>query len=879
MTCGLRRAAGLLAVTAAWGAAAAGAQPVPASDPLLTVIARLEQVLRSGEPEAYVSLLSERADYTRARAFAATEVLEGVTRAVARERARTEFTDANVGAGVRLLVDTMVEFGDRARIATWHLYLVPAPDNWRIIDQERLGSMESLHRLVLTSTHQYEAHDFTIRAEGLDLTLERGSVFTVDIDQGTTGVVLLGQGAMRFHPAPETEQGQIRILTGSDVLETRFDSAFVRFGSFATQADRTGLVERPVDRRELRRAETIFREESLKSFTIDLGDLSSDGWSFLPGTSDLVAEVRTRRHGTLTYTRSESMAEDISLVDRTRQKQISVYMSADRLAARGPHYNEDDLAEYDVRHYGLDLTFWPDRRVIEGRATLQITLRTDVSQLVFRLADSLAVHTVDSDPFGPLFSMRVKGQNLVVVNLPALVLRDTDVTVTIAYQGRVDPQPPDREMLQRTPRRPPELEFIPEVRDETYLLSNRTYWYPQAAVSDYATASIRVTLPEGFDAVASGVRDATAADRAASSAAQHTATYIAARPIRYLALFVGRITRIQRATVAVASQTLPLILDVYASRSQAAQAQDLDERAAEIVRFFQSLIGDVPYPSLALATITGELPGGHSPGYFTVMSQPPPESPRFWRSDPGAFDNRPDFFLAHEIAHQWWGQAVGWRNYHEQWLSEGFAQYFAALYLRHRRGENDFDEVMREMRRWAVDQSYQGPISLGYRLGGIRNDRRAFRAVVYNKGAAVLDMLRLLAGDEAFFAGLRKFYEASRFTKVGTEDFREAMEAATGRPLERFFESWVYGTGVPRVRTSHRIEASASGPQLVFRAEHLGEPVDLPLSVTVRYTDGSSVRLIVPMTAPVTETELPLKGTVRAVDLEKHANMVVIVRD
>ena len=178
------------------------------------------------------------------------------------------------------------------------------------------------------------------------------------------------------------------------------------------------------------------------------------------------------------------------------------------------------------------------------------------------------------------------------------------------------------------------------------------------------------------------------------------------------------------------------------------------------------------------------------------------------RNDPEVFANYPEFFLAHEIAHQWWGQAVGWRNYHEQWLSEGFAQYFAALYAQHHRGDQTFAGVMRQMRQWGMSASPQGPIYLGYRLGHIRGDSRVFRAIVYNKSAAVLHMLRRLVGDDAFFRGVRRFYETSRFRKVGTEDFRRAMEAESSRPLERFFERWIYGSTLPTVQFSHHVEGS-----------------------------------------------------------------------
>ena len=179
------------------------------------------------------------------------------------------------------------------------------------------------------------------------------------------------------------------------------------------------------------------------------------------------------------------------------------------------------------------------------------------------------------------------------------------------------------------------------------------------------------------------------------------------------------------------------------------------ERSRAIFEFYASIVGDAPYPSFTLALSESDLPGGHSPGYFAVLNQPLPTSPFVWRNDPVSFDSYPTFFLAHELGHQWWGQAVGWKNYHEQWLSEGFAQYFAAMYAEKERGTDTFEDVLRQMRRWAIDASPQGPIYLGYRLGHIKSDSRMFRAVIYNKAAMVLHMLRRLLGNETFFRGIR----------------------------------------------------------------------------------------------------------------------------
>src|SRR4029079_2866320 len=135
-----------------------------------------------------------------------------------------------------------------------------------------------------------------------------------------------------------------------------FDAAFVRVGSYETHADPAVLKPRPVDPRELRRAEQVFREESVKSFVVDLADLTRDTWSILPGDDDFLAEIRTRKFETLTYTRSAAEAEDISFFERRRHRNIAVYASKGKLETRGRFYNEDDLAPFDVIDYDIDVT-------------------------------------------------------------------------------------------------------------------------------------------------------------------------------------------------------------------------------------------------------------------------------------------------------------------------------------------------------------------------------------------------------------------------------------------------------------------------------------------------------------------------------------------
>jgi Peptidase family M1 domain len=850
------------------------------NDGVRALLARVERAVQTGDAAAYFDLLTPTASRERAQDFASFEFVPGAARTSFQERDREALAGRAAGSGYRLLIDVFVDLGTHARIATWRLDVVRTGEagsdrEWSIADEERLSSVENIYRLTLDGSKSYAAHDLKISAEDLDLSLPDGTVFVATVDQGVTALVLLGRGTVNFHPAPATERGQVKIFCGSDVLDTRFDAIYIRINpiDFENTVNAAQLTAKPVDPRELKRAQDVFREESQKSFVIDLADLSRDTWFLLPAPGDFLAEMRTRRFDTLTYAKSSAEAEDITLFDRKRRHNIALYASQDKLLTRGRFYNEDDLVDYDILDYDIDVASTPDRMWIDGRVRMRLKVRSaSLGALTLRLADPLVVQSIVSNEYGRLFGIRVKNQNTLVVNLPTAAQRGTEITLSIAYAGRLEPQTPERETLA--------LDQI--VQDEgvisaepSFLYSSRSYWYPQAPVTDYATARIRITVPSSVECVASGALEPgfpgllTGSDPTQN---RKVYVFIAARPLRYLAFLVSRFVRTGATTVtfpesadAASGDYASLNVAVETNPRQTQRGRELEERAADIAAFYQSIIGDSPYSSFTVALIEGDLPGGHSPGYFAELYQPLPYSPVVWRNDPASFSGFPEFFLAHEVAHQWWGQAVGWRNYHEQWISEGFAQYFAAMYAQHRRGDDAFAGVLRQLRRWGMSASDQGPIYLGYRLGHLHNDGRVFRALVYNKGAAVLHMLRRLAGDEPFFRGLRRFYRDSRFQKAGTEGLRAAMEAETGLPLERFFEKWIYGSTLPKVKLTYRVE----GADVVIRLEQLGEVFDVPVTVSVQYADRKSSDVLIPLTDAVLERRVPLTGTLRGVEISK----------
>jgi hypothetical protein len=876
--------------------------PPPDGNGVATLLGRLEKALQAGDPLAFDPLISPVASAEPLRAFAQELITPGTTRAVVRERDRGDLQGTLPGDGYRLVVDLFAETERTSRIVTARLDIRRAhrgdeAAEWRVSGAEKLSTVEGLHRLALNTTRQLAARRLTITAEDMRLVLDQGTVFTVESADGITGLVLFGRGEMHFLPTPESERSQVRIFSGDDTLTAPFDTAFVRLspGEYGTRLSKDSLTEMPIDARMLRRAQEVFTEEAPKSFSLDLQDLSRDPWYLVPGYGDFLAEVRTKKYGTLTYARSSGEAEDVTLFDRTKQRNIALYASPQKLAARGRFYNEDDLVDYDVLHHDIDATIHPEREFIEARSRMRIRVRAyALTTLTVRLAEPLTVLGVASAEHGRLLHLRVKNQNSIVINLPTAMSRDGEMNLVIAYSGRLRSQGIDREALALDRQRPTSDDNMPYVPAEPhYLLSNRAYWHPQGPFTDYATATLRVTVPEPYSCVASGEL-AAGSPRAVKDASVPQGgkvyTFTAVDPLRYLSVVVSRFVRVATTSVPLVedpagdSAPVPLLADgrrapgfrvrdrigfvVDANPRQTSRGRDMTAWGTDILQFYASIIGEAPYPTMALALVEHDLPGGHSPGYFAVMNNPLPSTPFVWRNDPASFQGFPEFFLAHELAHQWWGQAVGWKNYHEQWISEGFAQYFAALYAHKARGDETFVDMLRQFRRWGLGESDQGPIHLGYRLGHIKGDQRVFRALIYNKGAAVLHMLRRLVGDEAFFNGLRRFYFDSKFEKAGTDDLQRAFEQETGRPLERFFELWIHGSLLPRLRYAATTEDGA----VTVRFTQLTELVfDVPVTVTITYTDGRTMDVVVPVTDREVVKKIAVEAPVRSVGVNKDS--------
>ena len=509
------------------------------------------------------------------------------------------------------------------------------------------------------------------------------------------------------------------------------------------------------------------------------------------------------------------------------------------------------------------LRFEPARRYLSGEATLRLRLLVPATTLRLRLDDGFQVESVTSAEGGRHLFFRVRGQNSLMIPLGPLTGEKAEIAVTVRYSGVHEPAPVDQEVLQSgRPTEPGRLEDGVLI-EGVLVYTNRTAWYPRPALDDHATALLRFDLPMGLSAVTGGERVS-----ARVQGGRTLVEYRQARPAKYVTAAVGRFLeagsetrghsgcahsawRGHRRTRRPCSRAVPdppllcgAVRSLPVSRPEPGRSSRAPPR-----RTCAPGHGPAPAPAAAAAT---------------ASARRSRELPR-----------RARFFLAHELAHQWFGQAVSGANYRERWLSEGFAQYAAALWTRQSRGEGAFRDVLSRLARWAIRHDAEGPIHLGYRVGHLRGDAQAYRAVVYDKAAYVLHMLRAVVGDRAFFQGLKAYQEAHRYAKAGTDDLREALEAAAGVDLEAYFQAWVLGNGVARLSYRAQVVGEAPGRLVILEVEAQGLPGPFPVELRLVHEGGEETRAL--RLSPGTN-ELRIEAARRPRRIELNADRGLLAR-
>ncbi len=297
------------------------------------------------------------------------------------------------------------------------------------------------------------------------------------------------------------------------------------------------------------------------------------------------------------------------------------------------------------------------------------------------------------------------------------------------------------------------------------------------------------------------------------------------------------------------------------SLSPARLAKTMAVEVANNLRLMERYFGPYPYKKLAVTNIPYSYGQGW-PSLLYISSLSFLDSTQ--RHELGIRDHVriTDFFRAHETSHQWWGHLVGWKSYHDQWLSEGFAEFSGILYTQFRKSPDEYFRLLRKNReslltrdRGGAVHDQIGPIYAGLRLSSSRHPS-GYSVVVYQKGGWVLHMLRMMLDDPGdkqrdrrFIAMMHDFTKTYQNQPASTEDFRRVVEkhmlpsmnVDSNGTMNWFFDSWVYGTGIPHYEFRYGIKAAAEGKwelSGVLQQTRVPESFRMTVPVYIHQGDG-----------------------------------------
>jgi aminopeptidase N len=437
----------------------------------------------------------------------------------------------------------------------------------------------------------------------------------------------------------------------------------------------------------------------------------------------------------------------------------------------------------DIQHIALELEVDPEQRSVAGTATLQSRVLADQARTIELDAVELTIDRVAID--GTAVGFRHDGRKL-QVELPRAVASGDELVIAVGYHGA-----PRRGLYfvapdEAYPHKP--VQVWSQGQDE-----DSRYWFPCFdAPHEKATSEVTVTVPARMFAVSNGtlISDRTDGDR-------RTLHWRLDVPhsCYLITLAVGDFTAIE-------TQWRDIPVVYYGERGRDAAVERTLARTPQMLELFSRQFGvPYPYPRYAQVFVADFIFGGMENTSATTLTD------TVLLDERAAIDHDVDALVAHELAHQWFGDLVTCRDWGEGWLNEGFATYSEYLWREHHEGrdaadleldewaEMYFGEDSGRYRRTIATKHYEEPIDI-------------FDHHLYEKGGRVIHMLRNVVGDTAFFAALAHYLGKHRLGVVESRDLARAVEEATGKNLDWFFSQWVLdGAGHPELEVEIKWDA------------------------------------------------------------------------
>lgn len=491
---------------------------------------------------------------------------------------------------------------------------------------------------------------------------------------------------------------------------------------------------------------------------------------------------------------------------------------------------------YHALHYRLKLTVDLERRTLDGEAVVTVSPLVDDFRECVLDAETFTVTAVTDDRGTPLRFERTPGR--LAVSLARAYRRGDDATFAVRYRI-IDPViDPTRYGMVAT--YPIGLDFRraeghrPALFTAVSFPTGARHWFPcNDHPSDKATSEIEVTVATGLSALANGRLDSVTEHPASQT---RTFRWIQDQPhSTYLFMVAVGPYEVVRDRLG----DLPIGYWVY--RDDVSSARRTFGRTPGILHFLGERFG-VPFPWSKYDQVTvPAIGGGAECTSATLIGDVQVHDEKADKDFPT------DWLVVHEAAHQWWGDLVTLRDWGEAWIHESFASYSEYLYLQYVQGDDEAALHLQDMRETYFREAatrYARPIV--FDRWQVPNDN--FDRHTYQKGAAVLHMLRFVIGDEAFFGGMRRFLREHAFSPVDTRQLQQAFEAESGQDLGWFFDEWLYKPGHPVLEVASSWDAQAKRIRLrVHQAQNTSTRVPIfkmPVLVAITTSEGTRIEKI-----------------------------------
>jgi len=437
---------------------------------------------------------------------------------------------------------------------------------------------------------------------------------------------------------------------------------------------------------------------------------------------------------------------------------------------------------FHVKHIRLDVALDLGGRSVAGTSTLTLAPINDGLRAIDLDAVDLTIKTVRGGGKALAYDHR---DGKLAVTLPKAYKAGQEFTLAIRYEGK-----PRKGLFYVAPDKDhPEYHRMVWSQGES---EDNKFWFPcYEAPNDKMTSEVLVTVPRGWKAVSNGRLVAVTNGGRTFHWRQDVphANYL-------IALAAGEFDVVEDSWDGVP-------LQYYVPKGRTAFVPLAFRETKDMMEFFSKVTGQkYPYPKYAQVVVERFTFGGMENTSMTTLIDTTlhPESARPNYETEG--------LVSHELAHQWFGDYVTMKAWPHIWLNEGFADYFEELWFEHRYGADDF-----QLRMMNEAEGYLKEDAESYRRAIVTTKFLApedmFDAHTYQKGACVLHMLRYVLGDELWWKAIRHYVKKHAAKNVETNDFRQAIEEATGKSLDWFFAEWLYKGGHPEFEVSYKYDEAA----------------------------------------------------------------------